>query len=398
MKLLECNRELRKELHECRRYHDYHGEDWLFMTVADGDFKLTPAIREALINKVDAGNLVYSYFDEQLYQAIKNWYLKRYNLELKLEEIIHGNGVMHLMQVGIETFSAPGDGVIIQTPVYEPFLEVIEHKKRKVIMNKLIYNSKAQHYEIDFKDLEEKLKDPVNKILILCSPHNPVGRVWTETELQNIYQLVKKYNKIIISDEIWQDIVYQPYHHHPMFSMEKDSNSDVPIITLSSQGKTYNLGGLQYGYAIIKDPEIRIKFAEMLQAQIHYASNNVLTSIAVCSGYNDPEAYEWYQEYLSALWTNYQYIKNELEKHTKIKVINSEGTYLVWLDLSFYCQDDKDVTKYLNQARILANEGIDYGQEYCQFVRINYATHFIHIKSCVERLVRVFSSSEGEMK
>ncbi|WJG71318.1 cystathione beta-lyase (plasmid) [Spiroplasma ixodetis Y32] len=390
---LKSNRKLKMKLHESRRYCECKHKDDLLLTIADSDFNIASGIKKDLIKRIKQGNIDYTFLNFKMIDAINFWYKYRYqskiNFNFTNEEIIFGSGVIHLMQNAIKTLSKVGDGIIIQSPVYDPFTEIIINKNRKVINNDLIYNENNGLWTINFLDLENKMRDSNNKILLLCSPHNPVGRVWTEEELLKILELSLKYNIFVISDEIWQDIVFNEYVHKPLFILNKKYNKNIFVV--SSQSKTYNLGGTQIGYGICWNREIMNKMKKNLVADIHYASSNFLSACCLISGYKNPINFKWYKLYIKQITYNFWFLKNNLEKNTKIKVSFAQGLYLALLDVKLVVKNEQELKEILKKNHVNCTIGSIYGKKYWHFLRVDYSIGKNDLKELIKRFQKIFS-------
>ncbi|AHF57233.1 aminotransferase class I/II-fold pyridoxal phosphate-dependent enzyme [Spiroplasma eriocheiris] len=386
MKKLVSNHEFLCEHHTSRRYEGMKHSYDLMLTCADSDFKIPLAMQEDLIKVIKEGDVSYSFLDNQLLEAINTWYTKQYNLSFAREELIIGSGVIHLMQIALEVLTKPGDGVIVQPPVYDPFYEIIENKDRKIIMNHLLYDEEQQYYTMNFLELEELMQQ--HKVMILCSPHNPVGRIWKEAEIAQLLSLAAKYNVFIISDEIWQDIVFSNAHHHPLFSFNSPAINQV--LVLSSQAKTYNLGGAQIGYGLSYNRDFIVKMHHELTRSIHYASTNYLSAKMIISGYLNRDNYDWLAAYKTTLEENYHYLVSELEKATNIKVTRIEGTYLGWLNMSKVVKTRTELEQKLDSAHIHAINGSVFSPISDLFIRVDFALDKKTITEVARRLIDLF--------
>lgn len=390
-RFLKCNKKVLENLQESRRYCQYKHENDLMLSVADSDFQIPDGMKEDLIARINQGNICYTFFDEKMREAINKWYKYRFNLALPIttENIVFGSGVIHLMQTAMFSLTNHGDGIIVQPPVYEPFYEVIKNANRQRIDNKLIYDQELQQWSIDFADLEVKMADPKNKLLFLCSPHNPVGRVWSKAELTKIITLAVKYDVYIISDEAWQDIIFAGTEHIPLFAV--NSVAEKQVFVISSQAKTYNLGGAQIGYGISFNNELVEKIKGTLKSNLYYTSSNYLSACSLISGYNNQKNIKWYEEYSQLINQNYLKLKDELEKLTKIKVSNAQGLYLLWLDMSQVVANEEELILKLKEHHLSCHVGSNYGSEYWYFLRVDYAVCPSVIEAIIKRFTCAFS-------
>ena len=359
----------------------FQRDDILPMWVADMDFKAPQAVNEALIKRAEHGIYGYTVVDNDVKNTIVNWNDRRHNWKIDPDWLTFSPGVVTSLHLAIQTFTKPNDKVLIQTPVYTPFYNVIEQHDRKVVKNTLI--NKDNYYTIDFADFEDQLKQGV-KAFILCSPHNPVGRVWTKNELQEMARLCLKYDVLILSDEIHGDLVYPGNHHIPIASLSEDIADKT--ITFMSPSKTFNLAGLQASYIITTNKTKR----EQLDAAFKIQGLNALNtmgSTALEAAYKHGEA--WLDELIGVLNDHQNYVIEMFETHTKeLKAIRSEGTYLIWIDCSSLEMDGKSLhTFMIEEAKVGLNPGFNYGEEGDQYMRINIACPRSTLEDGINRII-----------
>lgn len=342
-------------------------EDLLPMWIADLDFKAPKEVNEAIMARAKHGIYGYTGIDSTLKEVVLNWLKRRHSWQVSQESLVFCPSVVSSLHIAIKTYTRAGDKVLIQTPVYTPFYKVIEEHDRSLLTNELIYNSKLNKYEIDFPAFEEKLKKGV-KAFILCSPHNPVGRVWTKEELTKMAHLCQQYGVLIIADEIHADIVYKGYKHIPIASLSKEIAGNV--VTFLSPSKTFNLAGLHASYAVISNKNLRKEFSKALQ-NLGLNGINTIGIYALEAAYKHGE--NWLEGLLSLLEENKQYLIEQFKLHApQLKVIDAEGTYLLWIDCSQLGMDDQRLEEFfLQEAKVALNKGISYGPEGSQFMRIN---------------------------
>ncbi len=298
--------------------------------------------------------------------AINNWYKRNFDTELKQEWLIPTPGVVFALSTAVKTITNENDYILINNPVYHPFTEVIEDNKRKVISSDLVL--KNNHYEINFEDFENKIKNYNIKLFLLCSPHNPVGRVWNKEELDKIISICKKYNVFIVSDEIHSDFVYIKKH----ICILKYKDYQDKIILCTSPSKTFNLAGLQVSNIFIPNKNIRNKFQQELW-NTGYSLINTMGLVACKSAYE--KGREWLEELKKYLLDNINCVDNYLKENIpKIKLIYPEGTYLLWLDFNeLNLSDDKIEELMLNNAKLWLNNGTIFGKTGKGFQRMNIA-------------------------
>lgn len=352
------------------------------MWVADMDFKCCEEILNDMHKKIDHGIFGYSKNDENYFNAIKNWYDINFDTELKQEWLITTPGVVFALATAVKTLTNENDYVLINNPVYYPFTEVVEDNKRKIISSDLIL--KDNHYEIDFEDFENKIKKYNIKLFLLCSPHNPVGRVWNKNELDKIIEICKKYNVFIVSDEIHSDFVWRGNHICLLKYQDYQNN----IILCTAPTKTFNLAGLQVSNIFIPNEEVRQRFQLELW-NTGYSLINIMGLVACQSAYENGQ--KWLNELKEYLLENINYVDKFLkEKLPKIKLIYPEGTYLLWLDFNdLNLSDDKIEELMLNEAKLWLDNGKMFGEKGKGFQRLNVALPREKLKWAMEQLEKI---------
>jgi len=349
-------------------------------SVADMEFKTPPEIVEALKRYLDEQILGYTRATPEYLEAVRNWMKTRHDWEINNEWIVCTPGVVNAFYAAVKAYTEIGDGVIIMPPVYHPFFSAIELGKRTLVTNPLI--NKMGRYEIDFEDLEIKTSDPRNKLLLFCSPHNPVGRVWTEIELKKVAEICLRNNVLIISDEIHFDLVMPGYSHTVFAKIEGVLDN---IIVCTAPSKTFNLAGLQTSNIIIPHKGLRDTFKAEL-TKIGIFDLNALGYKACETAYN--ECGPWLEELIEVIFENHRILKQHMEKyHPEIIVHPLEGTYLQWMDLRSLGLERKELEKMLqNDAKVYLNLGDMFGVEGEGFVRMNIACPTHVLKEGLERL------------
>ncbi|MGG3468108.1 PatB family C-S lyase [Neobacillus pocheonensis] len=347
---------------------DIFGEMDLWpMWVADMDFKPPQAVIDAIKKRVDHGVFGYTFVPPSVSEAISAWLLKRHQWDIQSPWLLYCSGVVQAISTAINAFTNEGDKVLLQSPVYTPFFDMIEKNNRVVVNSPLVLDE--NRYQIDFAQFEKTLQQGC-KLFLLCSPHNPGGRVWTKDELLKIGELCLEYNCLILADEIHSDIVYKQYHHIPIASLSDQLSEKV--ITLIAPSKTFNLAGLQASAVIIKNKAMRTQFQEQLKRQGVFTLNT-FGIIGMEAAYREGE--NWLDELIDYLQDNKEYTIQYLTEHfPQITCIDSEGTYLLWLDCRGLGLSDKDLRNLLIQKGKLALEpGPKFGHGGEGFVRINIA-------------------------
>ncbi|WP_080875098.1 MalY/PatB family protein [Oceanobacillus timonensis] len=360
----------------------FQSEDVLPMWVADMDFKAPEAVNQALINRAEHGIYGYTVIDEDVTSSITDWVKNRHGWHIQADWLNYSPGVINTLHMALQAFTEPGDKVMIQTPVYTPFYNIINVLEREVVKNPLIHQD--NYYTIDFEDMEKKLASGV-KAFILCSPHNPVGRVWTEEELRKMAELCLQYDAMIFSDEIHADLVFKDHKHLPIASLSEEIADKT--ITCMAPSKTFNLAGLQASYAITPNKENKQELEKAFRRQ---GLNNNLNGMAVPAmeaAYRHGEP--WLNELLDVVEGHIAYIKEMFATYApELKVTNSEGTYLVWVDCSALQMDKKELHRFMiDQGRVGLNSGQDYGEEGDAFMRINVACPRATIEEGVKRII-----------
>lgn len=336
------------------------------MWIADMDFKAPPTVTEALNRAVEHGIFGYTLTDNEYDELIISWYAKRMEWEIRPEWILKTPGVMFAIAASIIALTDPGDAVLICQPVYYPFAKVITENNRRLIVSELLFNN--GRYEIDFTDLEEKIVKSSVKLFLICSPHNPVGRVWTKEELKHIGEICLRHDVIVISDEIHSDFIFEG-RHTPIASLSKELADRT--ITCTSPTKTFNLAGLQAANIIISNDNLRSKVRKACLAT-GYSNLNTMAIVATKAAYREGEA--WLNKLLSYLKDNYNVLKSTFSERSNISLIHPEGTYLAWLDCRRMNRSDRELEDFFtNQAGVRLHLGTTFGTGGSGFVRMNIA-------------------------
>ncbi|TQR16411.1 MalY/PatB family protein [Psychrobacillus soli] len=367
-----------KEMGLTERYD----EKTIPLFTADMDLPVPQPLIDALHKTVDHKIFGYSVFPEEYYQAIQTWFKKRHDWEIKQEEIIYSPGTVHALHIAVRAFTNPGDGVIIQRPVYPPFTAVIEGNKRLVVNNALNCDEEG-YYSIDFEDFEAKAKEEKTKLFILCNPHNPVGRVFTREELGKLSDICAKNNVLIIADEIHGDLIRGNQAFIPIAKVAENVDH---IITCTAINKTFNVAGLHCTNVIITNPELRTTFSEIMGFQLA----SPFTIAALIAAYNEGE--EWLEQLKEYIDHTIDWVVDFLaEKMPLVKVRIPEGTYVMWMDFSAYGLSPEEVhDRIYNKANVLLEDGSMFGEEGLQYQRICLPSPRSVIKEAFERIAREF--------
>ncbi len=357
-------------------------DDILPMWVADMDFSCPKPLIESIEKRNRHGIFGYTNRPESLHESIVNWMRERHSWDIRKEWILYSPGVVTSLNLATMAFTQPGDSIIIQCPVYPPFFSAIENHGRTIVINPLM--EKDGYYSIDFGDLEEKMASQC-KAMILCNPHNPVGRVWTRDELERLVQLCETYGVFIISDDIHSDLIYPEYEHISIATTSKyiEQNS----ITCIAPSKTFNMPGLSISAVIIPNPELRAQFQKSID-KIGIGMSNVFGITAMEAAYT--HGGQWLDSLISYLKGNLLYLIEFFEEYIpEIKVTRPEGTYLVWLDCRALKMDGDSLFKFFAQeARVGLNKGTIFGPGGEGHLRMNIACPRSTLEEGLRRMER----------
>ena len=343
-------------------------KDLLSLWVADMDFPVAQEIKEALIERCNHGIFGYSEVKTPYYEVIAKWYEEKFNWPTKKQWLVKTPGVVAAIANAIRAFTNIGDAVLIQKPVYYPFFLTIEDNQRKVVNNSLVY--KNGRYEMDFVDFEEKIISHKVKLFVLCSPHNPVGRVWNKEELLKLGDICLKHKVIVVADEIHADFVYHG-HQHQVFANLKTDYQEITV-TCTAPSKTFNIAGLQVSNIFIANENLRKKFKQELKKTAN-ADINVMGLIACQAAYSQGE--DWLRQVKIYIAENLEYVKTFLRDNLpQVKLVEPEGTYLLWLDFRELNLTEEELEDLIiNKAKLWLDGGTMFGTEGVGFQRINIA-------------------------
>lgn len=371
------------------KWDDEADNSLLPMWIADMDFKVPESVITDLKKRVDHGVFGYTVLSDDYKNAIKYWLKKRHGWEIKAEWVSYSPGIVPAINMIIKALTNPNDKVIIQGPVYYPFSESIKQNNRKIINNKLVLDDGK--YRMNFDDLANKAADKNTKLLILCSPHNPVGRVWSEKELKKLGEICIKNDILVITDEIHSDLIYSGNEFTPFASISEDFLNNS--ITCISASKTFNLAGLQASGIIIKNKKIREQFVEKKIIN-SLMSPNIFGQEALISAYTKGE--EWLEELLDYLESNLNYLNNFVEERLpEVNVIQPEGTYLVWMDFRKLNMNKDELEKFmLEEAKVWLDEGYIFGEEGIGFERMVIACPRKILKKGLTRIEKAINKIE----
>ncbi len=370
---------------DCAKYdtavqHGYR-EDILPLWVADMDFQAPECVLEALHKAVDHGIFGYSIQNKGYFSALQAWFFRNFGWELKQEWLVQTPGVVFALSTAVRATTAPGDNVLVLPPVYYPFYRVIQDNDRKIVKSRLQYEN--GRYTMDFADMEDKIVQNKVTAMILCSPHNPVGRVWTLEELQRLGEICKKHGVTVISDEIHCDFTHPGHPHTPFVKACPEMAENTIVCTAPS--KTFNLAGLQVSNILIPGEALRSRFQRELDV-IAYHGVNRLGAVAAQAAYEGGQ--QWLDECKAYMKENLQYIRQFLSNRIpQIKLVEPEGTYLAWLDCSGLGLTKEELDRLIIQkANLWLDTGSIFGSGAEQFQRIVLACPKSTLEQAMEQL------------
>lgn len=358
----------------------YGGVDLLPLWVADMDFEAPKEVVSAIVERAKHGAYGYTAMPEAFYTSFINWVNKRHSWSLEKEWLCFTPGVVAALNLAILSYTRPGDEIVVQSPVYYPFMSSINNNDRELVYNPLIFDGKS--YKMDLEGLE-KLITPKTKMLILCNPHNPVGRVWTREELLSLGDICLKHNILIVSDEIHCDLIFKPKVHIPIASLSEELAQNT--ITCMAPSKTFNLAGLMLSSIIIPSEKLRAQFNKTIDS-LGLIMSNIFGITAFEAAYTHGEP--WLEALLPYLKGNCDYAINFIkERLPMLKPLVPEGTYLLWVDFNALKLSDEALKSFIvNKAKLALDEGIIFGPGGEGFQRINLACPRHILKEALERL------------
>lgn len=359
--------------------------DIIPLWVADMDFETFPGITEALQRRVAHGIFGYTRVPEAYYEAVCNWFGKYHGWHINREDIIYTSGVVPAVSAVIKALTLPGDQVIVQGPVYNCFFSSIRNNGCETVSNSLIYNKEELRYEIDFDDLERKLAHERARLMLLCNPHNPGGRVWTRDELTRVAELCRKYGVRVVSDEIHCELTLYDNEYVPFGSLPDELSHGS--ITCCSPSKAFNTAGLQIANIVCRDAEVRNRIDRAININ-EVCDVNPFGVIALQAAYSD-EGYEWLTQLRAYISSNYDLLRERFARELpKCKVMRMEGTYLAWIDCSeLHISSDEIEEMLMHENKVWVNAGSMYGTEGAAFIRINMACTSELLNEGITRIV-----------
>lgn len=359
--------------------------DIIPLWVADMDFETFPGITETLQRRVAHGIFGYTRVPEAYYEAVCNWFGKHHGWHINREDIIYTSGVVPAVSAVIKALTLPGDQVIVQGPVYNCFFSSIRNNGCEMVSNSLIYNKEELRYEIDFDDLERKLAHERARLMLICNPHNPGGRVWTRDELTRVAELCRKYGVRVVSDEIHCELTLYDNEYVPFGSLPDELSHGS--ITCCSPSKAFNTAGLQIANIVCRDAEVRNRIDRAININ-EVCDVNPFGVIALQAAYSD-EGYEWLTQLRAYISSNYDLLRERFARELpKCKVMRMEGTYLAWIDCSqLHIPSDEIEEMLMHENKVWVNAGSMYGTEGAAFIRINMACTSELLNEGITRIV-----------
>lgn len=361
---------------------DRYDEETLPLFTADMDLPVPQPLVDALHKTVDHKIFGYSVCPNEYFEAIQHWFKKRHDWDILKEEIIYSPGTVHALNVAVRAFTEPGDGIIIQRPVYPPFTSAVEGNGRHVVNNALKCDDEG-YYSIDFEDFEAKAKEDKTTMFILCNPHNPTGRVFNKEELKKLSDICAKNGVLIVADEIHGDLIRRDQTFIPI---AKAVDKADQIVTFTAINKTFNVAGLHCSNVIISNPELRKTFSKAMGNQMA----SPFTISALIAVYNQGE--DWLDQLKEYIDGTMDFVQHFLaERMPKAKVRIPEGTYIMWMDFSAYGISPEEIhDRIYNKANVLLEDGKMFGEEGLYYQRICIPSPRPIIKEAFERIAREF--------
>ena len=361
------------------KWHVKKGD--LPMSIADMDFKTAPEIIAAMKEKISLGVFGYEWPEDDYFNAVADWYEKEHGHRPEQEWLIFTTGVVPAISAVVRRISHIGDNVLVQAPVYNVFYNSIENNGRHVLSNDLQFD--GSNYTVDWEDLEQKLALPLTTLMIFCNPHNPVGKVWTQAEVQKIADLCFKHHVVLLSDEIHGDLVRKGPDYTPAFSVNGPANDNV--ISLVSPSKTFNVAALHAATAIVPNNNLRAMVNRGLNSD-EIAEPNLLAIPGTIAAYE--HGHDWLQALIKQLNVNFAYAQEFINKNLpQVKVVSGKATYLIWLDVEQISTDSQELADYLEKKTgLVLSPGSIYRGNGHNFLRMNLACPLAMVKDGLERL------------
>ena len=380
----------RKESH-CRKWSDKVLKDKfdldetaIPMDLADIDFECSPAIKDAIVKRASVGDYSYTFVEDEFYDSVINWKKRRFNVDVEKEWIKLTFGTVSTLHYIVQAYTKEGEGVLINTPAYDPFAEAVENNNRKLYCSPL--KLEDNRYYLDFEDIENQMKSGNIKVYIFCSPQNPSGRIWTKDELYKLSELCLKYNVLLVSDEIHRDVVFKGHEFISLWNAHPDIHNNSLICV--SPNKGFNLGGLKTSYVIAQNKEVR----EILLGQLKrnsITSPNVFAIPAITAAYNDSE--EWLDEMTKYVEGNFEIVYDFFEKNIpKAKVMKSDSSFLAWIDVRELFEDEEEANKFFKAAKVTMVVGSYFVKDGEGFIRLNIGCPRATLNEALNRIKETY--------
>lgn len=360
----------------------FGNEQLLPLWVADMEFSVPESVKDVLSDRITHGIFGYSQVPENYFTAFAEWQERHHGIHLQKEWLRFSKGVVESLYHLIQIFTEEGDNVLIQPPVYYPFFNAIRDTNRHEILNHLV--QKEGKYTVDFTDFEEKIRENDVKLFILCSPHNPVGRVWQEEELARMFEICERYNVLILADEIHQDFIYPPHQFISALQVSKGAFQNQ-LIVVNAPSKTFNLASLLNGHILIPDEKLRQIFDQKIK-RYSQSENSLLGQLAGATAYETGD--DWFAGLREVILSNYEFVRKSFEQELPaIKVADLQGTYLLWLDFSQVLLQEEIEPFIKDTCGLAVDFGGWFSEETKQFIRLNLATTPENIQQAVQQIL-----------
>lgn len=365
------------------------GDDAIALSVADMDLAAPPAVVEAVASRAQNGSYPYTYLPGSYYDRVQEWMAKRHCWNISTSAITYVPRVVYAVSIAIEELTAPGDGILVHTPSYGPITNLIEPLQRRLVTSALVLSD--GRYEIDFNETERLLRSEA-KVLLLCSPHNPTGRVWTREELTRLAGLAEKHNALIISDEVHSDLAHAGRTHVPIASL--DSQTAQRTLTLTSPAKPFNLAGLEVANLVIENAPLRDQLRTSLVRR-GFNNPSYFAAVALEAAYGHSS--QWLEALLTHIRENLTVLRDfTAARLPGIALVEPEGTYLAWLDCRRWTPSEQDLKLWMHDARVALSPGSNFGSGYQGFVRINLAVPTRTLRTALDRLGDAYETRSKE--
>jgi len=363
-------------------------ENLLPLSIADMDFAVPSEVTQALVNRTANPVYGYEFQPEALKEAIIAWVYKRHGFKVRKDWLLLTPGVGSGLAISILALTQKGDRIVIQPPVYPPFFSVVEKNERRLLLNPLHYDSKSLRYTMDFDSLEKLFSEQKPRLMFLCNPHNPIGRVWEKEKLQNLGELCLKYQVILVSDDIHADLIFSGHRYHPLIKVSETLKNNA--IQLMSPGKAFNIPGLRFSYAVIANRKLKDRLSEKLSA-LELNKTNIMAAVASQAVYRNGA--KWLDSVLEYIWNNYSFLKTTLSNELPwAKVIPLEATFLAWIDLRASGLNSNQLSHVVrSKAKLMLFDGHAFGDAGRGFMRINLACPRKTLSEAVKRLVKALN-------